>query len=168
MLATDDNGFIHLAGQDWLSDDFSADGVDDIAVATQGDNGSTNIRVITSSSTGDLLSGGNGNDTLLAGAGNDELYGGEGADRLNGGTGDDKMSGGGGADIYEFQAGDGVDTLIFFQDGIDLIELAGFAFSDLSITQDGSSARVSYGSDDAIVIHNMNLANLTADDFVFA
>ncbi|MBE0547701.1 MAG: hypothetical protein IH627_08610, partial [Rubrivivax sp.] len=69
----------------------------------------------------DLLQGGDDKDSLLGGAGNDTLDGGAGADTLDGGAGDDVLSGGrgrdrliGGAgyDRFDFNVGDGVDTIV--------------------------------------------------------
>lgn len=82
-------------------------------------------------SSNDYLSGGDGDDVVRGGAGNDQLLGDAGDDLLHGGIGDDRLRGGagndlylGGAgddllddsgsgsdDIYEFQAGEGADTV---------------------------------------------------------
>ncbi|RYD19160.1 MAG: hypothetical protein EOP88_20025, partial [Verrucomicrobiaceae bacterium] len=59
----------------------------------------------------DILVGGNGDDLLEGGAGNDQLRGEDGNDTLNGGTGDDEMDGGFGSDVYEWNLGDGRDTI---------------------------------------------------------
>lgn len=69
----------------------------------------------------DILTGGAGNDTIAGGAGNDlldgqegsdVLQGGTGNDRLRGGPGDDFLSGDQGADTYEWNLGDGNDTIV--------------------------------------------------------
>lgn len=69
----------------------------------------------------DLLFGGDDKDTLLGGAGNDELRGDAGVDALDGGAGDDvlgggpgrdRLTGGSGYDRFEFNIGDGVDTIV--------------------------------------------------------
>jgi Ca2+-binding RTX toxin-like protein/alpha-tubulin suppressor-like RCC1 family protein len=59
----------------------------------------------------DTLSGGNGNDVLEGGADADVLNGGDGDDTLRGGTGDDELNGGIGSDTYEWNLGDGFDTI---------------------------------------------------------
>ena len=59
----------------------------------------------------DTLSGEQGNDALEGGAGNDLLEGGNGIDTLKGGTGDDVLRGGNGSDVYEWNLGDGNDTI---------------------------------------------------------
>ncbi len=52
----------------------------------------------------DDLYGGSGNDTIFGGFGNDTLYGGYG--------GSDRLEGGIGSDIYIFERGNGVDTIV--------------------------------------------------------
>ncbi|MCU7861078.1 MAG: hypothetical protein KZQ86_14890, partial [Candidatus Thiodiazotropha sp. (ex Lucinoma kastoroae)] len=59
----------------------------------------------------DYLDGAAGDDRLDGGEGDDRLSGGDGADTLIGGTGDDGISGGMGADRYQFNLGDGHDTI---------------------------------------------------------
>jgi len=59
----------------------------------------------------DLLWGESGADILLGGAGVDQLAGGLGDDQLSGGTGDDLLIGGAGADTYQFNRGDGHETI---------------------------------------------------------
>jgi Ca2+-binding RTX toxin-like protein len=58
-----------------------------------------------------------GNDYLDGGAGSDVLYGNEGDDILIGGTGNDVIYGGAGKDIYLFNRGDGIDTIVDSKDG---------------------------------------------------
>jgi Ca2+-binding RTX toxin-like protein len=60
----------------------------------------------------DLLLGGAGNDTLEGGASADTLEGGAGDDVLHGGRGRDRLTGGAGYDRYDFNLGDGVDTIV--------------------------------------------------------
>ena len=51
-------------------------------------------------------------DDLRGQGAEDHLYGGSGNDLLSGGRGDDYLEGGGGLDVYEFEAGDGNDTIL--------------------------------------------------------
>ena len=83
------------------------------------------------------LYGGAGNDTISGGSGSDVLDGGAGNDTL---TGDDSIgSHSGSQDTFVFQAGHGNDTIKFFKDGEDKIDLTAFAditdFDDLTITE---------------------------------
>ena len=73
----------------------------------------------------DTCRGGSGFDDLHGGTGNDDLYGEDDDDRLTGGLGDDTMTGGAGADSFAINAGDGIDTITDFEDGIDRIDLSG-------------------------------------------
>lgn len=54
----------------------------------------------------------NGNDYLFGGQGDDQIVAGGGNDYLEGGRGNDTIWGGSGDDVYYFNVGDGIDTLI--------------------------------------------------------
>jgi hypothetical protein len=97
----------------------------------------------------DTISGGAGNDRIGGKAGDDELYGDEGNDfiwgdngddLIRGGLGDDVLtgddfSGGTGADTFILAAGEGTDTIVDFEVGVDVIGLAdGLMPDDLSVT----------------------------------
>lgn len=74
-----------------------------------------------------FFSGGAGNDVLTTTAGNDTLVGGQG---------DDLLVGGAGADLFVLQQGGGVDIVLDFNKGQDLIGLLpSLSFSNLTITQ---------------------------------
>ena len=60
----------------------------------------------------DQISGADMNDTLNGGDGDDVLYGNAGNDTLIGGLGADNLQGGLGDDVYQFNAGDGADTVL--------------------------------------------------------
>ena len=60
------------------------------------------------------IRGGDGSDVLWAGEANDVLDGDSGSDWINGGAGDDTLTGGSGADIFEFTATSGNDTITDF------------------------------------------------------
>lgn len=66
----------------------------------------------------DTITGFASNDTVSGGAGNDTLNGGAGNDLLIGGVGNDTLNGQQGADIYQFAAGDGVDTVASTSDTV--------------------------------------------------
>ena len=93
---------------------------------------------------GDELTGGDnndvivafgGNDTVLGGLGDDILFGGEGDDLLRGGPGNDEISGGRGADTMVLAAGEGSDTVVDFEVGVDFIGLAdGLTFGQLTLS----------------------------------
>lgn len=85
----------------------------------------------------DILLGGNGSDVLNGQAGKDKLIGGKGNDVLRGGTGADTLQGDAGADIFDFNsvaespAGGGRDTILDFELGLDIINLAGIDANSL-------------------------------------
>lgn len=118
----------------------------------------------------DRLAGQGGDDVLRGGAGDDTLVGAGGMDRLVGGAGDDRLLGGARADVFEFAGGDGRDTVVDFQHGIDtlLMRVAGVDdFADLAISQAGDDVRIGYGSG-AVWIEHARVADITAEDFHFA
>jgi predicted extracellular nuclease len=109
----------------------------------------------------DRIGGKAGNDILLGGAGNDQLWGDDGDDLLRGGLGDDILtgddfSGGQGSDTFVLALGEGTDTVVDFEVGIDVIGLAGgLGVGDLSVSQSGADTLVTAG--DA----TLKLLNLT-------
>lgn len=119
----------------------------------------------------DKLWGGDDNDVVNGDAGKDQLYGDAGDDILNGGTGNDQMTGGVGADTFVFETGTGVDVVMDFEDGTDLIDLSGVAgvtgFADLTITQVGAEAHIDLGNGDLIRMAWTDAGQLDATDFVF-
>jgi glycerophosphoryl diester phosphodiesterase len=97
----------------------------------------------------DTIDGGNGNDdiggksgddSLFGGDGDDNLWGDDGDDILRGGLGNDRLtgddfSGGSGSDTFILATGEGTDTIVDFEIGVDFIGLAdGLTFADLSFT----------------------------------
>ncbi|MEG3860542.1 calcium-binding protein [Microcoleus sp. herbarium12] len=89
----------------------------------------------------DILDGSPGNDILRGGKGNDLLIGDLGDDFLFGEDGDDSLIGGNGSDRFLLSANSGIDTILDFEDGKDLLTLAsGITFSQLAIAQsDGAT-----------------------------
>lgn len=91
----------------------------------------------------DRILGGAGSDRLVGGSDDDELRGGGGRDRLEGGDGDDRLLGGGaidflfggaGADVFVFAPGTDNDRIYDFEDGLDVIDLSGFATTWEAVT----------------------------------
>lgn len=86
-----------------------------------GNTGTSGGDLVVGTSSDDSIASGAGNDKVTAGAGNDYIDGGQGDDTLDGGSGDDVILGGGGNDVaiggsgsdtYQFNAGDGVLTIV--------------------------------------------------------
>jgi len=88
------------------------------------------------SSGDDALSGNRGADILNGGDGNDILLGGKGDDLLTGGLGNDSLTGGDGNDRFLLSSNSGIDIILDFEDGKDLLFLGNnLTFSQLSLTQ---------------------------------
>lgn len=134
----------------------------------------------------DKLVGGAGNDELDGDAGNDKLYGGSGKDWLSGGTGKDLLDGGlgidymrgqDGSDTFVFSTKYGADTITDF-DAVgsdhDVIDLSGLksvtSFADLKahhLSVDGADILIDGGNGDTLLLQNVKLKTLDADDFQF-
>ncbi|MGJ5182003.1 calcium-binding protein, partial [Bradyrhizobium oligotrophicum] len=141
--------------------------------------------VIDGRSGDDRLSGGDGNDVLTGGMGTDQLDGGAGADVLNGGlgadvliggAGDDVLTGGTEGDIFVFRAETGSDTITDFAPGSgnahDVIRFDRSVFADYAAVvaaaqQVGSDVVIAFGGSNSVTLQNINLVDLTADNFEF-
>ncbi|MFC3614903.1 hypothetical protein ACFORG_14125, partial [Lutimaribacter marinistellae] len=88
---------------------------------------------------------------------------------IAGNKGDDTLRGGLGADVFQFWSGNGNDTILDYNDGVDKIQfLTGAAnYAALTITQVGADVRIDYGAGDQILLITETAANLTAGDFIF-
>ncbi|WP_421905311.1 calcium-binding protein [Mameliella sp.] len=141
----------------------------------------------------DTIDGGNGDDTLEGGDGNDILRGRAGEDELAGGLGRDFLTGGQDADSFVFRStaetavGANRDQILDFEQGIDLIVVAGlspgvFEFrgtagfapsgnAELRLLETATGSTIVQldangdGTADA-EIRVANVTGLTADDFV--
>lgn len=72
----------------------------------------------------DRLDGGNDRDILFGGDGNDTLKGENGGDWLDGGAGDDIYFGGTARDVFIFADLGGVDTIVDFKSGVDVVDVS--------------------------------------------
>jgi serralysin len=120
------------------------------------------------------IRGNAGNDILNGGDGNDRLDGGTGNDTLNGGAGNDTLTGGGGKDKFVFTVGCGHDTITDFGAGPgsdDVISVKGLftSFSQVQAAaqQVGSDVVITFNANDSLVLANLNLASLAANDFSY-
>ncbi|NEP35311.1 DUF4347 domain-containing protein [Moorena sp. SIO3B2] len=115
----------------------------------------------------DQLFGDEGNDTLLGGQGQDKLDGGSGNDLLNGGQGDNILTGGAGKDIFVLSTA-GKNTIVDFEDGVDLLKLeGGLTFGSLSIfEQNGDTWITTENNQPLAFLTDVNVNLITADDFV--
>ncbi len=122
--------------------------------------------------------GNKGANALRGAWGDDTLDGGLGDDRLSGDTGDDSMSGGAGADVFEFSDDFGRDIIVDFDpdqagEAIDLSAVGSITgYDDLVANhlRQGTDKVVIDETDmngDKILLLDLSLDQLSADDFIF-
>lgn len=120
----------------------------------------------------DRIGGKGGDDLLFGGEGDDAIWGDDGDDVLRGGLGNDTLtgdnfSGGSGADIFILAAGEGMDMIMDFEVGVDLIGLAdGLSFEELSLGQSGNWVRVSMGEEVLAEMKDVGVGDLGEGVFV--
>ncbi|MEM9218706.1 MAG: pre-peptidase C-terminal domain-containing protein [Cyanobacteria bacterium P01_F01_bin.150] len=123
----------------------------------------------------DRVSGDDGDDILSGDSGNDFVVGGPGNDILMGVTGNDVLVGdnggvGTGSDLFVFGNGDGTDTIIDFEVGLDAIGLVEgeLEFEDLTLTQDGANTllEVTESGEVLAVLNGVDATGLDADSFM--
>nr|WP_318246014.1 calcium-binding protein [Seohaeicola saemankumensis] len=119
----------------------------------------------------DFLLGRRGNDFLRGEEGQDVLNGGVGRDTLNGGSGNDNLWGRAGADIFVMEMGGDIDRVRDFGTGADRLDVSDFNFATVAdvlaeATQVGRNVRIDLSEDDAVILHDVNLASLDATDFI--
>lgn len=119
----------------------------------------------TAATTGTWVIGTAGSNTVTGQQGNDRLDGAAGTDTLDGALGNDVLEGGADADIFVLS--EGLDLILDFEDGIDLIDLtgAGIRFSDLTAVQAGANVQLGH-ADGLLTINNILLADLSDADFL--
>lgn len=116
----------------------------------------------------DRLIGAHGADILQGGAGDDYLDGGTGDDRLAGGAGNDILKGGVGKDYFVIGKNDGIDHIVDFGRG-DQILLA--AQNDTSLksfraVQSGDDVRITWG-DTQLYIENVRVAEIASKKITY-
>ena len=120
----------------------------------------------------DLIGGKSGNDTLHGNQGHDTLWGDAGDDVLFGGLGDDILIGdnssaGAGNDTFVLAVGEGMDTIVDFQAGKDLIGLAhNLTFADLSFGIQGNNTLIQAGTETLAIVQAVGLTDLTETAFI--
>jgi ELWxxDGT repeat protein len=122
-----------------------------------------------------FLYGNQGNDTLVGGDEDDVLYGGKDDDLLIGGAGNDwlfgdlgndTLIGGAGSDRFVIRPDAGVDLIVDFTDGEDLIGLAQeLTYNNLTLTQGSNGAVISVGNEVLAILNGVNIAVLDQQDF---
>ncbi len=114
--------------------------------------------------------GSEGNTVLMGDDGDNVLDGGDGDDTLNGRGGDDTLIGGEGEDVFVFMPNNGLDTIIDFTPGEDLIDLTAFAGEDIDevrIRQSGDDVRVDVvGGGTAVTLLDLDVSDLSPDEIL--
>ncbi|HCR94089.1 MAG TPA: alkaline metalloproteinase, partial [Oceanicaulis sp.] len=54
-----------------------------------------------------------------------------------------------------------------FEDGVDVIQMSGVTYADLTITQNGATSEIEVGGH-VIEVYGVDASDLTQDDFLFA
>ena len=115
-------------------------------------------------------------DLIRGDAGANRLKGRAGYDFLDGGAGDDFLTGGTEGDTFRFHSGHGQDVITDFTQGEDLIFIdfdGGFSAFEQIISfasADGPGdlhTRFDFGGGDVLILNNVQMASLAADDFSF-
>ena len=119
----------------------------------------------------DRIGGKAGNDTLYGDEGDDLIYGDDGDDIIYGGMGDDTLIGdnysaGSGSDTFVLAAGEGTDTILDFEVGIDFIGLSGLSFGQLEIVQAGQDAAIQFADETLAQLTGIMASDLTTSSFV--
>jgi uncharacterized protein len=171
-----------LQGDDWLfggtgNDVINGNQGNDRLFGEQGNDrlsGDNGDDFLDGESGNDTLLGGNGNDILLGQEGDDILSGGNGDDLLDGGVGNDSLSGGQGSDGFVLTLGAGIDTIQDFASGVDLIQLQGLTFEQLSIAQGAGANQsdtlinINNGTELLAILAGVQAGTITGADFMTA
>lgn len=144
------------AGNDYLSGDSGNDSLygnagTDIVYGGEGDD------LVFGNRDNDSIYGDAGNDTVKGAIGDDAVFGGAGNDLIVGGLGNDTLYGNDGADIFVFARPSGVDVIMDFVKGADVIQITSSIFTTtaqaLAATSvSGTNSVVNFGSGDILTI----------------
>ena len=104
----------------------------------------------------EAINGTSYNDVVYGNGGHDTINGGEGNDTLVGGIGNDTLNGGVGDDIYQYNLGDGFDTITEAGGNDKIVFGEGISQSDLSFEKIGNNLKISINGDEikGIMINN--------------
>ena len=117
----------------------------------------------------DRIGGKSGDDELFGDEGNDQIWGDDGDDLIRGGLGNDILvgddfSGGEGSDTFVLATGEGTDTIVDFEVGVDIIGLAeGLTFEMLSISTQGNQSVIAVNDETLATLNGVTA--LTEDAF---
>ena len=118
----------------------------------------------------DRIGGKAGNDILNGDEGDDAIWGDDGDDILRGGLGNDTLtgdnfSGGSGSDTFILAVGEGTDTLVDFEVGVDFIGLAeGLTPEQLAIAQVNQNTEISVANETLAILSQVNAETLITNN----
>ncbi|MEQ9640737.1 MAG: FG-GAP-like repeat-containing protein [Alphaproteobacteria bacterium] len=174
LVGGDDADMLFGGGGD---DSVDGDGGNDVVNGNSGAdtvNGGDGDDTVRGQGGNDVVNGNNGNDLVLGISGLDSLFGGTGDDTLTGGVGNDQLTGGDGADVFQFGAMQGSDTITDFADGTDRMSFVGVsAIGELTIVDTDDGAAITLASEGDSPTLRVTLTGITADqldasDFIFS
>ncbi|WFT79923.1 hypothetical protein QA634_32865 [Methylobacterium sp. CB376] len=106
--------------------------------------------------------------TINGYGGNDELTGSDLSDRLDGGEGNDTLIGGSGIYQFRFEAGQGIDLIMDWQDGTDKI-VVGPSLSSVDVLNYNGNALLRFdGGSTYALLAGVTPTAMDASDFIFA
>jgi len=138
--------------------DGSSLSLEDIRKTVLTNNDSVDIHdIIYGFNTDDVIMGSSQMNFIRARGGNDTVYGKEGNDTISGDAGNDLLIGGEGDDTYEYNMGDGNDTIDNTGGGNDTILFSyGISKDDVSFKKDGNDLIVTVNKDSSQTIKVKN------------
>jgi Ca2+-binding RTX toxin-like protein len=148
--------------------------VEDFEISVRGDHDD----ILRGAAGNDFIRAGTGDDLIEGRSGNDIIFGGEGGDRLIGGDGSDTFHWGGyevgGSSIgidhivdFDTQGGDVIEFSYFSPDDTDTYIYNFDTFVAASRDTDAGVYVTFHGDAEGILIENVSLADLSADDIAF-
>ena len=108
------------------------------------------------------------------GSGDDQLYGSADDETFLGGTGNDRFYGGQGDDSFVFDGALGIDEVLDFGTGNDVVDLSGlagvddFATVQAAMGSSGGNTVIDFGQGAAMILVGVDPLQLTEHDFIFA
>lgn len=159
------SGFDGLNGQE--GDDTLNGGKDrDLLIGDIGQDSLGGNDLIYGNNNSDTILGGVGDDVMLGGKGDDSINGEDGNDFISGDAGNDTLTGGFGQDIFALRRGGGIDTIIDFTPGVDVLGLAGdLQVKDIRSRQNGIFTNILVG-DEILATVGVNANILTTTDLI--
>ena len=158
---------LDLTTKNWLTTNLTTTGTSDADKITAGGSQYGNS-MINSGNGDDLINASLGDDVIYSEGGNDTINAGLGNDLLNGGIGNDTLNGGEGSDIYEFNLGDGEDTITDSANGDDenkIIFGIGISASNLVFTRGSGTGS---NNDLIVTFNNSPDDKFTIKNFVYS